>query len=227
MHSDGPSTSEEIANAITHGIGVLLSIAGGVSLVTLAAIHAGAREIISTVVFATTLVVMYSASTLYHAIPHARSKRRLKVFDHCAIFLLIAGTYTPFTIAALKGTLGWSLFGIVWTLAVLGIVFKLFFTGRMRLLSTITYVLMGWIAIVAVMPISRALQPAALYWLIAGGIAYTAGTLFYHNRRIPYSHAIWHVFVLVGSASHFIAILLQFTLPATNGGKAASLALLG
>ncbi len=217
------SPSEEIANAITHGIGVFLSIGGGASLVTLAAIHAGAREIISTVVFATTLVVMYAASTLYHAIPHARAKRRLKVFDHCAIFLLIAGTYTPFTIAALKGTLGWSLFGIVWALAVLGIVFKLFFTGRMRLLSTLTYVLMGWIAIVAVVPISRALQPAALYWLIGGGIAYTAGTLFYHNRRIPYSHAIWHLFVLAGSTCHFIAILLQFTLPVGNGGEGASI----
>jgi hemolysin III len=217
------SPSEEIANAITHGIGVFLSIGGGASLVTLAAIHAGAREIISTVVFATTLVVMYAASTLYHAIPHARAKRRLKVFDHCAIFLLIAGTYTPFTIAALKGTLGWSLFGIVWALAVLGIVFKLFFTGRMRLLSTLTYVLMGWIAIVAVVPISRALQPAALYWLIGGGIAYTAGTLFYHNRRIPYSHAIWHLFVLAGSTCHFIAILLQFTLPVGSGGEGASI----
>jgi len=226
MHSERLS-SEEIANAITHGIGLLLSIGGGISLIILAARHAGAREIISATVFAATLVVMYVASTLYHAIPHARAKRRLKVFDHCAIFLLIAGTYTPFTIAALKGTLGWSLFGIVWALAVLGIVFKLFFTGRMRLLSTLAYVLMGWIAIVAVVPISRALQPAALYWLIGGGIAYTAGTLFYHNRRIPYSHAIWHLFVLAGSVSHFIAILLQFTLPATNSGKAASLALLG
>ncbi len=220
-------SSEEIANAITHGIGLLLSIGGGISLITLAARHASAREIISAAVFATTLVVMYVASTLYHAIRHPRAKRNLKVFDHCAIFLLIAGTYTPFTIVALKGTLGWSLFGIVWGLAVLGIVFKLFFTGKMRLLSTITYVLMGWIAIVAVVPISRALQPAALYWLIAGGIAYTAGTLFYHNQRIPYSHAIWHVFVLAGSVSHFIAILLQFTWPAANGGKAVSLALLG
>ncbi|MGB5234194.1 MAG: hemolysin III family protein [Candidatus Macondimonas sp.] len=226
MHSERLS-SEEIANAITHGIGLLLSIGGGISLITLAARHASTREIISAAVFATTLVVMYVASTLYHAIPHPRAKRNLKVFDHCAIFLLIAGTYTPFTIVALKGTLGWSLFGIVWALAVLGIVFKLFFTGKMRLLSTITYVLMGWIAIVAVVPISRALQPAALYWLIGGGIAYTAGTLFYHNQRIPYSHAIWHVFVLAGSVSHFIAILLQFTWPAANGGKAVSLALLG
>jgi hemolysin III len=226
MHSERLS-SEEIANAITHGIGLLLSIGGGIILITLAARHASTREIISAAVFASTLVVMYVASTLYHAIPHPRAKRNLKVFDHCAIFLLIAGTYTPFTIVALKGTLGWSLFGIVWGLAALGIVFKLFFTGKMRLLSTITYVLMGWIAIVAVVPISRALQPAALYWLIAGGIAYTAGTLFYHNQRIPYSHAIWHVFVLAGSVSHFIAILLQFTWPAANGGKAVSLALLG
>jgi hemolysin III len=226
MHPERLS-SEEIANAITHGIGLLLSIGGGISLITLAARHASAHEIISAAVFASTLVVMYVASTLYHAIPYPRAKRGLKVFDHCAIFLLIAGTYTPFTIVALKGTLGWSLFGIVWGLAVLGIVFKLFFSGKMRLLSTMTYVFMGWIAIVAVVPISRALQPAALYWLIAGGIAYTAGTLFYHNRRIPYSHAIWHVFVLAGSVSHFIAILLQFTLPAANGGKTVSLALLG
>ncbi|MGB5235105.1 MAG: hemolysin III family protein [Candidatus Macondimonas sp.] len=227
MHPERYSSAEEAANAITHGIGLLLSIGGGIALVSLAARHAGAREITSASVFAATLVVMYVASTLYHAIPHPRAKRGLKVFDHCAIFLLIAGTYTPFTIVALKGTLGWWLFGIVWGLAVLGIVFKLFFTGRMQLLSTITYVLMGWIAIVAVVPISRALQPAALYWLIAGGIAYTAGTLFYHNRRIPYSHAIWHLFVLAGSVSHFIAILLQFTLPASNGGEGASLAFQG
>lgn len=226
MDSERHSSSEEVANAITHGIGLLLSIGGGITLISLAARHGSAREITSASVFAATLVVMYVASTLYHAIPHPHAKRRLKVFDHCAIFLLIAGTYTPFTIVALKGALGWSLFGIVWGLAAIGIVFKLFFTGRMRLLSTITYVLMGWIAIVAIAPISRALQPAALYWLIGGGIAYTAGTLFYHNRRIPYSHAIWHMFVVAGSISHFIAILLQF-IPATNGGKAASLALLG
>ena len=205
--------SEEIANAITHGLGVLLALVGGISLIVQSAGRADAREVISAAVFATTLVMMYTASTLYHAIPHVRTKQRLKLFDHCAIFLLIAGTYTPFTVAILKGTLGWSLFGVVWGLAAAGIVMKWFFTGRMRLLSTLVYVLMGWIAIVAVVPISRALAPATLYWLIGGGVAYTAGTLFYHNRRIPYAHAVWHLFVLTGSACHCVALLHQFSLP--------------
>ena len=221
------SPAEELANAITHGLGVLLALAGGISLIVLSASQAGVREVISAAVFTTTLVMMYAASTLYHAVSHTRIKQRLKVFDHCAIFLLIAGTYTPFTVAILKGTLGWSLFGVVWGLAVAGIVMKWFFTGRMRLLSTLIYVLMGWIAIVAVVPISRALAPATLYWLLGGGVAYTAGTLFYHNRRIPYSHTIWHLFVLTGSACHFIAILHQFTLPDSLGVAGATGAVSG
>lgn len=219
------SPSEEIASAITHGLGVLLAIAGGTSLIVLSANHASALEVISAAVFTATLVVMYAASTLYHAVSRPRAKQRLKVFDHCAIFLLIAGTYTPFTIAVLKGALGWSLFGAVWGLAAVGIVLKWFFTGRMRLLSTLFYVLMGWMAIVAVVPISRVLDAAAFYWLIGGGVVYTVGTLFYHNQRIPYSHAIWHLFVLSGSACHFMAILNQFTLPARlvgDGGGFAS-----
>lgn len=206
---------EEIANAATHGIGVLLSIGGGATLITLLAIHAGVREVAGAAVFAATLVLLYTASTLYHAIPHATAKRRLKVFDHCAIFLLIAGTYTPFTVAALKGGLGWSLFGAIWGLALVGMIFKLFFTGRLRVLSTATYVFMGWLAIFAVVPISRELEPAALQWLIAGGVAYTAGTLFYHNRRLRYSHAVWHLFVLAGSTCHFAAVVAQFLVPAT------------
>lgn len=205
---------EEVANAVTHGIGVLLSIGGGAVLITLLAIHAGAREVAGAAVFAVTLILLYTASTLYHAIPHATAKRHLKVFDHCAIFLLIAGTYTPFTVAALRGGLGWSLFGAIWGLAFLGILFKLFFTGRLQVLSTTAYVAMGWLAVIAVVPISRELEPAALYWLVAGGIAYTAGTLFYHNRRLPYSHAVWHLFVLAGSACHFAAVVAQFVVPA-------------
>lgn len=205
---------EEVANAVTHGIGVLLSIGGGAVLITLLAIHAGAREVAGAAVFAVTLILLYTASTLYHAIPHAAAKRHLKVFDHCAIFLLIAGTYTPFTVAALRGGLGWSLFGAIWGLAFLGILFKLFFTGRLQVLSTTAYVAMGWLAVIAVVPISRELEPAALYWLVAGGIAYTAGTLFYHNRRLRYSHAVWHLFVLAGSACHFAAVVAQFVVPA-------------
>jgi hemolysin III len=207
---------EEVANAVTHGIGVLLSVGGGATLITLLAIHAGAREVVGAAVFAATLVLLYTASTLYHAIPHAAAKRRLEVFDHCAIFLLIAGTYTPFTVAALKGGLGWSLFAAVWGLALLGIVFKLFFTGRLKLLSTAAYVCMGWLAIVAVVPIGRELEPAALQWLLAGGVAYTAGTLFYHNRRLRYSHAVWHLFVLAGSTCHFAAVVAQFVMPVAS-----------
>ncbi len=203
------SHREEIVNALTHGLGVVLSIGGGAVLITLAAIHAGAREVVSVSIFVASLVLLYTASTLYHAIAHPQLKARLKVLDHCAIFLLIAGTYTPFTVAALKGGLGWTLFGLVWGLAVIGIVFKLFFTGRFRLLSTATYVGMGWLALVAFVPLAAALTPTALTWLIIGGVLYTTGTIFYHNRRIPHSHGIWHLFVLAGSIAHFTAVTAQ------------------
>ena len=204
---------EEIANTITHGLGVMLSIGGGAVLITLTAIHAGAREIISVSVFVASLVLLYSASTLYHAARQPRLRSRLKVLDHCAIFLLIAGTYTPFTLIALRGGWGWSLFGIIWGLAVMGIVFKLFFTGRFKFLSTATYIGMGWLVLVAFIPLTQALTPAALGWLIAGGVLYTAGTIFYHNERVPYGHAVWHVFVLGGSVCHFTAVATQIARP--------------
>jgi len=200
---------EEIASAVTHGIGVILSIGGGAVLITLASVFAGVREIISVVVFSIALLLLYSASTLYHIARSEPVKSRLKVLDHCAIFLLIAGTYTPFTIAAIRGGWGWSLFGVVWGLAVFGIVFKLFFTGRFRYLSTATYIGMGWLVIIAFAPLSQALTPLALGLLITGGVFYTAGTLFYHVERIPYSHAIWHLFVLAGSICHFAAVTAQ------------------
>lgn len=200
---------EEIANAVTHGIGVLLAIGGGAVLISLLVIHAGAREIISATVFVLTLVLLYSASTLYHLARDPVRKARLKVLDHCAIFLLIAGTYTPFTVAAMRGGWGWSLFGVIWGLALFGILLKLFFTGRYRLLSTATYIGMGWLIVIAFAPLSEALTPSALAWLIAGGVLYTAGTLFYHAHRLPYSHAIWHLFVLGGSICHFSAVAAQ------------------
>ncbi len=200
---------EEIANVVTHGIGVILSIGSGAVLITLASVHAGTREVISVVVFSIALLLLYSASTLYHIARSEPVKSRLKVLDHCAIFLLIAGTYTPFTIASIRGGWGWSLFGVVWGLAVFGIVFKLFFTGRFRYLSTATYIGMGWLVIIAFAPLSQALTPLALSLLIAGGVFYTAGTLFYHVERIPYSHAIWHLFVLSGSICHFAAVTVQ------------------
>lgn len=198
---------EELCNAITHGIGAVASLAGGAVLVTLAAVSGGARQVVGAGVFAATLVLLYVASTLYHAIPVARVKARLKVLDHCAIFLLIAGTYTPFTLVALRGAWGWALFGTVWGLATLGVVFKLFFTGRFRVLSTALYIALGWIVIVAYRPLAAAMTPATLAWLVAGGAAYTLGTVFYMSRRIPYSHGIWHLFVLLGSACHFAAVL--------------------
>jgi hemolysin III len=200
---------EEIANALTHGLGVVLAIGGGAALITLTAVYAGAREIVSVSVFVASLVLLYSASTLYHAARHPGVKSRLKVLDHCAIFLLIAGTYTPFTIVAMRGGWGWSLFGVIWGMAVMGIAFKLFFTGRFRILSTATYVGMGWLVLVAFIPLVQALTPAALGWLIAGGVLYTAGTVFYHNERVPYSHAVWHLFVLGGSVCHFAAVTAQ------------------
>lgn len=200
---------EEIWNALTHGVGVAAAVAGGAVLVTLAAIFGDVWQIVGAVVYTITLVLLFTASTLYHAIPHEVTKRRLKVADHCAIFLLIAGTYTPFTLVGLRGTWGWALFGVIWALAIAGIAFKLFFTGRFKKLSTLIYVLMGWLVVVAAVPLAQSVSALTLGLLIAGGLAYTGGTLFYLNRRIPYSHAIWHVFVLIGSACHFAAVLLH------------------
>jgi len=204
---------EEIANALTHGLGAVLATGAGSVLIAQAAIQAGVRELVGATVFVAALVLLYSASTLYHLARTPKVKSRLKVLDHCAIFLLIAGTYTPFTIAAMRGGWGWSLFGVIWGLALLGILLKLFFTGRFHYLSTATYISMGWLVVVAFVPLTQALQPAALAWLIAGGVSYTAGTLFYHNNRLPYSHAIWHLFVLGGSVCHFAAVTLQMLTP--------------
>lgn len=200
---------EEIANAITHGVGALASAAAGAVLVTLASLNGTRLQMVSAIVFGASLVLLYTASTLYHAIPSVRIKRRLKVFDHCAIYMLIAGTYTPFALIGLQGVVGWWLFGVAWGLALVGIVFKLFFTGRFKLFSTLVYIGMGWMAVFAIRPMILKIPVAALIWLLAGGVAYTAGTLFYHNERLRYSHAVWHLFVLAGSACHFVAVTSQ------------------
>ena len=200
---------EEIANAITHGIGALASAAAGAVLVTLATLNGTRLQMISALVFCVSLLLLYTASTLYHAIPSPAMKRKLKVFDHCAIYMLIAGTYTPFALIGLRGTVGWWLFGAAWTLAALGITFKLFFTGRFKLFSTLVYIGMGWMAVFAIQPMLVRIPFNSLMWLFAGGVAYTAGTLFYHNERLRYSHAVWHLFVLAGSACHFMAVISQ------------------
>ena len=202
----------ELANALTHGAGVLAAVAGGAVLIVLAALYGDAWKVVGSAVFSATLVLLYTASTLYHAARRPEVKERLKVFDHCAIYLLIAGTYTPFTLVGLRGGWGWSLFGVVWGLAVAGVVFKLFFTGRFPRVSTAIYIAMGWMVVVAAGPMLDRLPAAALAWLVAGGLAYTAGTAFYHNRR-PYAHAVWHLFVLAGSVCHFAAVLTQVLPP--------------
>jgi len=202
---------EELFSAITHGVGVLASLIGGAVLITLAVIFGDGRQLAGAVVFVTALVLLYTASTLYHAFRHEGIKARLKILDHCAIFMLIAGTYTPFTLIALSGGWGWWMFGIIWTLAVVGVVFKLFFTGRFPRLSTLVYVAMGWLVLVAIGPLVDALPVWTLGWLFGGGLAYTAGTWFYHRPDLRYSHAIWHLFVLAGSVMHFAAVAMQVT----------------
>jgi hemolysin III len=200
---------EEIANAVTHGVGALASAAAGAVLVTLATLNGTRLQQVSAIIFCTSLVLLYTSSTLYHAIPSAAAKRRLKVFDHCAIYLLIAGTYTPFALIGLHGPVGWWLFGVAWGLAAVGVIFKLFFTGRFKLFSTLVYIGMGWMAVFAIRPMMVNIPLASLIWLLVGGVAYTAGTIFYHNEKLRYSHAVWHLFVLAGSACHFVAVISQ------------------
>ena len=201
------SIREEIANAMTHGLAATAALAGGAVLITLAAIYGDGWQLASAIVFGVTLLLLYTASTLYHAIQHPVSKGRLKVFDHCAIYLLIAGTYTPFTLVGLRGAWGWGLFSAIWTLAVAGVIFKLFYTGRFKRLSTLIYIAMGWLVLVAIKPMWASLDGWTLGWLFAGGAFYTLGTIFYHRESIPYSHAIWHLFVLGGSICHYIAVM--------------------
>jgi hemolysin III len=203
------SFREELWSALTHGVGAVASLCAGAVLITLAAIWGNGWQLGSAIVFGISLLLLYIASTLYHAIPHPPAKAKLKVFDHCAIFVLIAGTYTPFTLIGLREHGGWWLFTAIWTLAAIGVVFKLFFTGRFKGLSTLIYIGMGWLVMFAIKPLIQQIDPVTLAWLFGGGIAYTAGTLFYMSRRIPYAHAIWHVFVLVGSICHFVAVSMQ------------------
>lgn len=206
---DTQAIREELANALTHGVGATAALAGGAVLIALAALYGDGWQLIGAIVFGICLLLLYIASTLYHAIQHPVTKARLKVFDHCAIYLLIAGTYTPFTLIGLRGSLGWWLFAAIWTLALAGIVFKLFFTGRFKLLSTLIYVAMGWLVLAAIVPVFRALDAWTFGWLLAGGVCYTLGTFFYHRPTMRYSHAIWHMFVIGGSVCHYVAVMAQ------------------
>lgn len=204
---------EEIANSVTHGIGLLLSIAGFVVLLVFAILRGTASHVIACSVYGATLVCLYAASTLYHAVISPRLKRALKIFDHSAIYLLIAGTYTPFLLLYLRGAWGWSLFGVVWGLAFAGILFKFWFVDHFQYLSTAVYLIMGWLVVIAAKPVLAHVPTPSLLWLLAGGLLYSSGVIFYAWKRLPYSHVVWHLFVLAGSACHYIAILRSVLVP--------------
>ncbi|MFO7536388.1 MAG: hemolysin III family protein [Kiritimatiellia bacterium] len=205
--------AEEFANSFTHGVGAVLSIVALVLLSTWAASRGNPWLIGSCTVYGITLTLLYLASTLYHGVRSPRAKRILKVVDHASIFLLIAGTYTPFLLGPLRGPWGWTLFGLVWGIALGGIVMKLFWTGRFRLLSTLLYLAMGWIVVIAFKPLVHNLPMGGLLLLAAGGLLYTLGTVFYLWKQLLFGHAIWHAFVLAASACHFFSILLYVIPP--------------
>jgi hemolysin III len=201
-----PSRGEEIANSLTHGVGAVLAVAGLVVLALCAGRNGTARTVVGCVVFGATLVLLYASSTLYHSVGNPRAKAALRVFDHSAIFLLIAGTYTPFTLVSLRGTWGVALFVVVWGLAVAGIALRLALPRRPTALFVSLYLSMGWCVVVAAKPLLAAVAPGGIALLVAGGLAYSVGVVFYVWRR-PYHHAIWHAFVLAGSAFHYAAVL--------------------
>lgn len=197
---------EEIANSVSHGVGLLAAVAAAPVLILAAVQRGGAPGIIGASIFAATVGLLYLTSVLYHALPENRAKRVFQVLDHGAIFLLIAGTYTPFTLGILRGAWGWSLFGLVWSLALVGVVLKATSGVRYPRLSMGLYLAMGWLIVIAIKPLWLLMPAAGLFWLLAGGIAYTAGVAFYAAERVRYSHFVWHLFVLAGTACHFIAV---------------------
>jgi hemolysin III len=203
------SRSEEIVNAATHALGVVLSAAGLITLLALAARDGDPWRIVTFAIYGASLVLLYLASTCYHACPAGRAKDVFRLLDHSAIYMLIAGTYTPFMLVSLGGGIwGWSICATVWALAIIGTVIKSTRSARSTWLSTLLYVAMGWIGLIAIGPIINALSAGCLFWILAGGIAYTSGVIFYVWERLPFNHAIWHLFVIKGSVCHFIAVLL-------------------
>lgn len=199
-------SNEEIMNVVSHGIGILLSIIGLVILIMTARESGNTWHTVAFSIYGATLILLYLASTLYHGCPEGKAKRILKICDHSAIFLLIAGSYTPLTILVLRGKLGWTLFSIVWFIALAGIIFKIFFIKKFKSLSTILYIAMGWLVIFAIKPLYLALNTQSIVFLVLGGLLYTIGTIFYSSKKLKYNHAIWHLFVLGGSVCHFFTI---------------------
>lgn len=200
------SPLEERINIISHAFGAVFSVMGLILLIIRAVKLGGVLPVVSFTVFGVSMILLYTASTVYHNSKTPELRTRLRVFDHASIYLLIAGTYTPFALVTLHGVSGWWIFGIVWGLAITGIVLKLFFTGRFNILSTVMYVLMGWVIVFAIKPLVQNLPHDGLMWLLAGGIAYTVGAILYSIKQIKFNHAIFHLFVLTGSFCHFIAV---------------------
>ncbi|MHC4774320.1 MAG: PAQR family membrane homeostasis protein TrhA [Planctomycetota bacterium] len=209
------SLAEEIAHAITHGVGLLLSVAGLTILAVFATLRGEAWHIVSCSIYGSTLVLLYAASTFYHALPAPRAKAVFRVLDHAAVYVLIAGTYTPFTLVNLRGGWGWALFGVVWGLAIFGVVLEAVARQRVRVLSLVLYLGLGWLAAIAVKPLFDSVGAGGLALLLLGGLAYTGGVVFYCWQRLPYHHAIWHIFVLAGSVFHYFAVLF-FVIPAAG-----------
>ncbi len=207
------SVAEEIAHAITHGVGFLLSVAALTILVVFASLHGDAWHIVSVSIYGSTLILLYTASTLYHALSAPPAKAVFRILDHAAIYLLIAGTYTPFTLVNLRGGWGWTLFGLVWGLALVGVLLEAVARQRVRFLSVSLYLGLGWLAAIAVKPLLASVATGGLALLLLGGLAYTGGVFFYGWQRLPYHHAIWHVFVMAGSICHFFAVLF-YVIPA-------------
>jgi hemolysin III len=212
LSASSDRVGEIIANSVTHGIGTVLSVTGTIVLVTLASARGSTLHVVSCSVYGATLVLLYMSSTLYHALPGRRVKHVFRIFDHSSIYLLIAGTYTPFTLVSLRGGWGWTLFGTVWCLAVCGVVFKSLWVDLFPIMSAVVYIAMGWLVVFGVKPLLATVSWKGLLWLVAGGLFYTTGVFFFASKKVRYSHAIWHVFVLAGSVCHYCAVLL-YVLP--------------
>lgn len=200
------SPLEEKTNIISHAIGLVLSIVALLLMLIRASESGDSLHIVGAAIFGASLIALYTASTLYHSAKDPKVRARLRINDHATIYILIAGTYTPFTLITLNGWVGWTVFGVSWGMAIAGVVLKLFFTGKYNVLSTLMYIFMGWIIIFAVKPLVNSLSPEGLFWLIAGGVAYTTGAIIYSIKKIHFNHAIFHLFVLLGSFCHFISV---------------------
>ncbi|HLQ97717.1 MAG TPA: hemolysin III family protein, partial [Candidatus Dormibacteraeota bacterium] len=206
MNSNIFTKREEIAHSITHGIGAILSIAGLVLLIVFSSLSGNPWKIVSVTIFGITMLLMYLSSTIVHSLPVGKWKDIFQIFDHSSIYLFIAGTYTPFLLVHLRSGIGWTLFGVIWGIAIIGIIFKVFFVKRFLILSTIFYILMGWLIVLVWEPLNQTVHNNGIMLLVIGGILYTIGTIFFIWRKIPYHHVIWHLFVLAGSICHFFAI---------------------